>query len=427
MITESTQRLRSAVPLLSQATLLNDLRLFGVHPQRHLNVSSRQAGKANHRPPPRNKVEIPGLETVTYADRMHYVPGLSKPVFPRWEMGHKDPRFYRSPPHQDMPLYKEKPCFVFHQRTSILEGVRQALWLTKTKLTAGLPPQLLSLAESPANQIADQDERVQNAINHARFWETTEMEPPKENYCSTLLHNLLQLCSSLQASQPALGKRMLAEKYSLTASWSRGEDVFQVKGQNGLLLSSATPLPPLADRQEVEETENHVLETFYPVSPTIDLQTTHLYSPTHTSTGFRSDYPYPHAHTLYFLEGVDRCCRLRPPQLRAKMIMFCFANALARAQTLAPQGVLEQPVCVQAVGTDGQTFQFVFFQLNTTELHHHHGVKNQVWLEEDVPLYDSARLRPLMRRKQVMVPAGLVGYKPGTFRKFLSLYLHGAQ
>ena len=60
-------------------------------------------------------------------------------------------------------------------------GVRQALWLTKTKLTPGLPPQLLALAESSANQIADQDERVQNAINHACFWETTEAEPKECN------------------------------------------------------------------------------------------------------------------------------------------------------------------------------------------------------------------------------------------------------
>ncbi|KAJ3594808.1 hypothetical protein NHX12_004114 [Muraenolepis orangiensis] len=375
MIPEARQRLRSG------ATLLNDLRLFSVHPRRQLNVSRPLLGRAAApRPRPRERVEIPGLEPITYGARSHYVPGLAKPVYPRWEMGHKDPRFYRSPPHQQMALYKEKACYLFNQRTSILEGVRQALWLTKTKQTTGLPSQLLSLAESSANQIADQDERVMNVIKHARFWEMTEMEPPQENYCSTLLHSLLQLCSSLQASHPVLGKRMLAEKYSLTASWNRGEDLFQVRGQNGLLLSSTTPLPPLADRQEVEETENHVLETFYPVSPTIDLQTTHLYSPDRMTTGFCGDYPYPHAHTLYFPEGVDRRNRLRPPQLRAKMIMFCFANALARAHTLygaAPQ-TLDQPVCVQAVATDGQNLQLAFFQLNTTDLQHHHGVKNQV-------------------------------------------------
>lgn len=63
-----------------------------------------------------------------------------------------------------------------------LLGVRQALWLTKTQLILGLPPQLLSQADNPANQIPDQDERVKNAIKHARFWDTTEKRPSKEKY-----------------------------------------------------------------------------------------------------------------------------------------------------------------------------------------------------------------------------------------------------
>lgn len=68
-----------------------------------------------------------------------------------------------------------------HLSISLL-GVRQALWLTKTKLISGLPPQLLALAANPASQIPDQDERVQNAIKHARFWDTTEERPGKEKY-----------------------------------------------------------------------------------------------------------------------------------------------------------------------------------------------------------------------------------------------------
>lgn len=51
-------------------------------------------------------------------------------------------------------------------------------------------------------------------------------------------------------------------------------------------------------------------------------------------SGFRDDYPYPHAHTLYFLEGADARCKLRPEQFRAKMLMFTFGNALARAHKL---------------------------------------------------------------------------------------------
>lgn len=51
-------------------------------------------------------------------------------------------------------------------------------------------------------------------------------------------------------------------------------------------------------------------------------------------SGFRDDYPYPHAHTLYFLEGADARCKLRPEQFRAKMLMFTFGNALSRAHKL---------------------------------------------------------------------------------------------
>lgn len=69
-----------------------------------------------------------------------------------------------------------------HTLSLCLLGVRQALWLTKTKLILGLPPQLLSQADNPANQIPDQDERVKNAIKHARFWDTTEKRPGKEKY-----------------------------------------------------------------------------------------------------------------------------------------------------------------------------------------------------------------------------------------------------
>lgn len=147
-----------------------------------------------------------------------------------------------------------------------------------------------------------------------------------------------------------------------------GEDLFQVRGQNGLLHNCKDPLPEISGKQEVSDTADHVLETFYPVSPTIDLQKVNVYKEEVNCTGektashrnpglvchvrglssvraqlndfcfiqlgFRGDYPYPHAHTLYFLEGADACCKLRPEQFRAKMVMFTFGNALARAHRL---------------------------------------------------------------------------------------------
>ncbi|XP_028831742.1 large ribosomal subunit protein mL37 [Denticeps clupeoides] len=375
---------------------------------------------------PRETVEIAGLEKITYADRMHYVPGLAKPVFPPWKPEQTDPFHQRSPKPEEMALYKEKPCYTFHQRSNVLEGVKQSLWLTKSKLVKGLPIQILSLAEDPANQIENQDERVQNAIRHSRFWDTTEGRPPREKFCSTLLHNLLHLCGTLQVSHPALGKRILADHYRLSATWSRGEDLFQVRGQNGLLLNSMSPVPVLAGKEEIMKTTDHVLETFYPISPTIDLQRTQVYD-VRNDTGFRQDYLYPHAHTLFILEQ-GKLPRLYPEQLRAKMVMFTFGNALARAHALygsEPQ-VLEKPIVVQSIATNGRVFQFVVFQLNTTDLATDTGVKNMVWVEEDQALYEFAKVRPLIKKKAVQVPAGLSGYQPDTFKKFLALCLHGA-
>lgn len=80
------------------------------------------AKSAPGRQKPRERVEIPGLEMITYGERMHYVPGLTKPDYKRWERDYKDPRFYISPPAHEMPLYKEKPCYIYNQRTSALEG-----------------------------------------------------------------------------------------------------------------------------------------------------------------------------------------------------------------------------------------------------------------------------------------------------------------
>ncbi|XP_003975548.1 large ribosomal subunit protein mL37 isoform X1 [Takifugu rubripes] len=426
-----------AAPLLSLKMSAAAVKGFYPHgapcnllPRRCFGVSGRMSAKSAHeRPKPRERVEIPGLEMITYDKRMHYVPGLAKPVYKRWERDYKDPRFYVSPPVREMPLYKEKPCYIFNQRTSALEGVRQALWLTKSKLISGLPPQLLSLANGCTNQILDQHERVQNAIKHARFWDTTEERPGKKKYSNKLLYNLLHLCATLQSHHPGLGRRIFAEKYSLAATWSRGQDLFQIRGQNCILHNCMDPLPELSGNQEVADTENYVLETFYPVSPTIDLQKVQVYQEEMYSTGFAVDYVYPHPHTLYFLEGVDDDCKLQPEQFRAKMLMFTFGNALACAHKLygtQSQQILDRPIIVQAVGTNGRIFQFLVFQLNTTKLAEDDGIKNQVWLEEDIQLYDFAKVRPLIKKKEIMVPAGLSGYKPETFNKFLAFYIHGA-
>lgn len=72
--------------------------------------------------------------------------------------------------------------FFFFFVADYLKGVKQALWLTKTKLIEGLPEKVLSLVDDPKNHIENQDERVLNVISHARLWHTTEEIPKRETY-----------------------------------------------------------------------------------------------------------------------------------------------------------------------------------------------------------------------------------------------------
>uniref|UniRef100_A0A4W5MAJ7 Mitochondrial ribosomal protein L37 n=1 Tax=Hucho hucho TaxID=62062 RepID=A0A4W5MAJ7_9TELE len=90
---------------------------------------------------------------------------------------------------QEMPLTEnQRPkrnesfvCILFNI-CSCVTGIRQALWLTKSKLTKGLSDQVLSLALNSANQIENQDERVEIAIRNGCFWDTTEERPSREKF-----------------------------------------------------------------------------------------------------------------------------------------------------------------------------------------------------------------------------------------------------
>lgn len=42
-------------------------------------------------------------------------------------------------------------------------------------------------------------------------------------------------------------------------------------------MNSMTPIPPVASKEEILATKEHVLETFYPIAPTIDLQEVNVY------------------------------------------------------------------------------------------------------------------------------------------------------
>lgn len=388
---------------------------------------SYSAGRRQEPPRERREpLEIPGLERITYAERQYYVPGLARPSCPEYRTDW-NPQKYRSPPARKMALYKEQPAHIYNPKCRLLGGVKQALWLTKSTMIDGLPARIGGLCDHPAHTFPDHEELVHNVLSNACLWSTTEEIREREEYCPKLLRDLLHLCRTRSRTYPALSQRAMLENWRLAASWHKDSTIYHVRGSNGVLMSAKTPLEPPASSSDVQATEQQVLESLYPLSPAIDLQEVNVYEE-RNDIGFRDGFSYSHPHTVYLTEPCSTKAKFLPDQLRAKMIMIAFGGAVAKAKLLFGEDVktLPQPVVVQSVGTDGHLFHFMVLQLNTLDFDSNDGIKNIVWMDGDQALYDTVASKPKIKRKVVLVPAGIAGFRPETFRKFWALYLNGA-
>lgn len=63
---------------------------------------------------------------------------------------------------------------------------------------------------------------------------------------------------------------------------------------------------------------------------------------------------------------------------------------------------------------DIKAFNFMVYQLNTLELEHNNGIKNQMWVDEPARLYQDISETEL-----------ITNYNPEVFPKLLALYLNG--
>ena len=82
---------------------------------------------------------------------------------------------------------------------------------------------------------------------------------------------------------------------------------------------------------------------------------------------------------------------------------------------------LPEPVCVQAVSSNGVKFQFGCFQLNTLDLSSDKGIKNLAWFDNDNFMYQRMEpKRAMLRNTQYQ------DYDPEVLRKLLAFYVNGA-
>ena len=111
------------------------------------------------------------------------------------------------------------------------------------------------------------------------------------------------MCGSLKfyyfSSFPGLLEMSLSFKPSVSVGWKRGEEVLQVSGNLGFLLSSKYPMIPFASEEETKLTEEQEVEKLDIIVPVFNLH--QLQSKKEVDTGFYANAPYPHPHTLFIV------------------------------------------------------------------------------------------------------------------------------
>ena len=106
----------------------------------------------------------------------------------------------------------------------------------------------------------------------------------------------------------------------------------------------------------------------------------------------------------------------RETQVLARNMLKAFSAAASCARRRFGESVqdLPEPVTVQCIQTEGQSFHFSVFQLNTLNIDGTEGTKNYWWTSPRLNLYDKAEYfdgKPLIE-----------GYNPEVFKRIFAFY-----
>ena len=81
---------------------------------------------------------------------------------------------------------------------------------------------------------------------------------------------------------------------------------------------------------------------------------------------------------------------------------------------------LREPISTQCVTTNGISFNFVCFQLNTLNFDSEEGVKNLVWFDNNCEMY-----KKILPKRAMLRNTKYEDYNPEVFQKFLAFYMNG--
>ncbi|CAH8679453.1 unnamed protein product [Schistosoma rodhaini] len=388
--------------------------------------------------------------------------------------------------HQDC-----QPSLIFSSKRRFSKDVAQASLLTNTVVTLGAPPTLNNLFNkiNELNKLVDTDKpiaewrsslrlSVERSILHAHVWQTDETKLPRrfhqqsnvwkhkpeygihpEQSTRYLFHNLFRILefqapyymnytgltpieNQLSDNLPfrwTTRDRLLETFYY----WGPEKRRISFSEQHDLVVMGQTPAPLFLNNHDTIQKFSKIatlpVASFGPMSPLIDLTSTLYYREDSTNGWLENQnrrYAFPHIFTVNFSVPNVWSDYLEPeadpviPEHRyAIAIMNCFASAVAQARSMGiNEGILDKPLCVQCVCSDGVYFDFVTFQLNNMDVPDYklsHNLdptapKNFAWIDGNYRLFQK-----LIPKKRMMRNTKYRDINMSVFDRLSSYYLCG--
>ncbi|XP_023306786.2 39S ribosomal protein L37, mitochondrial [Lucilia cuprina] len=309
------------------------------------------------------------------------------------------------PEDETHPDWHQQKCHMYGNANVLLEGLQQAQVLTKTIEVKGFPKTIedsITKTQLPSNV----DRHVHQLIMASHVLDAEQVKLPKVKLLDRpafnlprdygishqrknrlLTNKLITECEKLSGRSVA-SRRQLLDQVDFKVTIPKGDDLLQFEVSAEKLITSTRPIEQIKVKYDGE------LPDLYPIKYTISLPKKNIYT---TETFYplskRINTSNPHTIVTFFNKefvGNLHDVGVTTTQFQSRTMLKAFAVAAARAKQLYGESALEnlpKPIVVQSIQTDGRTFHFGIFQLNTLALGENGDLKNYWFHESNMDLF----------------------------------------
>ncbi|KRZ95870.1 39S ribosomal protein L37, mitochondrial, partial [Trichinella sp. T8] len=299
-------------------------------------------------------------------------------------------------------------CFLFDGSESLAEGILQALHITNAVGRKGLPSSTMNLLDFEST--VSLEERIRKAAMQANIWDATLVSLPERRdpalwwiswpryhgipvlkKSAVLVDFFFRCALTLAANHPEVKDLRYTRDALMKAFIAKGgETLLCFKQQPMMTVTGPRPLEPVLSKEAVLKTIEEPLVSIHPVGELIDFTEENISEIENIWPGIAPS-SFPSVHTILTVKDKDYRYPWTSKEMTGNAILSCFTAALISAirQYGDYCGVLERPIVSQCIQCCENKFDFITFQLNTTDLTKSDGVKNVVWYDGDNQLFKS--------------------------------------